>query len=397
MKNLLWICLFCLLTACAKGDKSDTLTFDPVSLTMHTREQVALNLVDANGESISSGITWESSAPATIEVLSGGIIRAKQTGKAIITAVYDNKTARCEVTVEPNVYMAGFQQTDKVRTAVYWKNGQAFPLEDKLGAELSQATSIFVIGDDVYVAGYGIKNNGRNVFPVYWKNGVITLLPHGTEGRAESVFVDQENVYIAGYDGDYACYWKNGNQVVLDGTQANTIYIVNNNVYVAGTKGSTGTYWVNGLSVDLPADGTTWVNDMFISGSDVYVAGQVNMPRKQTVAQYWKNGTPVVLTDGTREAYVDAIWVDGNDVYACGGERDAGNGDHATYWKNGIPTVLDGTAAYDIKVLDTDIFVAGWKVVKEKMTLALYWHNDEMIVMPNTGQEFVCATAICVE
>jgi len=61
------------------------------------------------------------------------------------------------------------------------------------------------------------------------------------------------------------------------------------------------------------------------------------------VAKYWRNGTPVVLTNGTRDAVAYAIAVCGSNVYVSGAEAD-GQGWVAKIWKNGVATALtDGT------------------------------------------------------
>ena len=73
---------------------------------------------------------------------------------------------------EVDVYVAG---GDGV-VAKYWKNGQAVSLTDGI------ASSIAVVGSDVYVA--GSEYNGSFWVAKYWKNGQETRLTDGTTHNA---------------------------------------------------------------------------------------------------------------------------------------------------------------------------------------------------------------------
>ena len=397
MKRIVLLgCLSLLVLSCAKDDKPASLTLDPASLTMRTREQITLKLLNAEGERIYDNIEWKCSDNETVEILSRGLIKAKQIGKAIITATFGNETASCEVSVEPNVYMAGFQQTGGSRTATYWKNGQAIALTDQAG-NYADAWSICVDQGNIYVAGQVFSGNSSKA--IYWKNGAGVLLSDGSsKGNAESIFVDQGNVYVAGWDDMVAKYWKDGVPTVLSSNAtARAIYVANNNVYVAGMKYPKGVYWINGQEFELPADGITYINAIYVSGNDVYVAGEVRTDQKKPVAQYWKNGAPVALTEGKTEASLNSIWIYETDIYAAGSEQDARGVNHAKYWKNGVPTALDGEEATGITVAKGQIYVSGWEVVSNEMTLTKYWRNNKAVAMPNTGYSFTVASSIFVE
>src|SRR6266487_2211603 len=71
---------------------------------------------------------------------------------------------------------------------------------------------------------------------------------------------------------------------------------------------------------------------------DVYISGG-EYNGNQYVAKYWKNGIPVILSDGSTETYTEGIAVSGNDLYVAGQEY-KGSSEYAKYWKNGIPVVL---------------------------------------------------------
>jgi len=70
------------------------------------------------------------------------------------------------------------------------------------------------------------------------------------------------------------------------------------------------------------------------SVKDIYLAGY-ETDGSSVFAKYWKNRTPVTLTDGRNSAEAFSIAVYGKDVYVSGYER-AGKINVAKYWKNNI-------------------------------------------------------------
>jgi hypothetical protein len=124
-------------------------------------------------------------------------------------------------------------------------------------------------------------------------------------------------------------------------------------------------YWKNGTSFDHGGSNTD-ANSVFVSGSDVYVAGMQEDGEPvqgycgtyyKAVAKYWKNGTEVRLSDGTKDAYATSIAVVGSDVYVAGtvyngtSVNGSPNG-IATYWKNGQAIALtDGTKTAEVSGL----------------------------------------------
>lgn len=82
-----------------------------------------------------------------------------------------------------------------------------------------------------------------------------------------------------------------------------------------------------------------FTNHIFIQGNDVYIARQKIAPGKSTYqAKYWKNGSPVILSNGPESAFGSSIAISGTDVFV-GGYRDGGSG-IAQYWKNGTVVPL---------------------------------------------------------
>src|SRR5260221_13153088 len=195
---------------------------------------------------------------------------------------------------------------------------------------------------DVYVAGY---EDGE---AKYWKNGNPVNL--GT-GDASSIFVSGNDVFVCGLANGDATYWKNGNPVNLGSGFPTSIAVSGNDVYLCGSAdGVTGVhscYWKNGNITYLPENTRSgdWAdnypisstschaNSIFISGSDIYIAGEEELTRMFSLypnlgvafpisAVYCKNGNEIYLIKGgyasslADEAY--SIFVAGQDVCACG-------------------------------------------------------------------------------
>jgi len=210
---------------------------------------------------------------------------------------------------------------------------------------------------NVYVVGNG-TNGSRGEIAEYWNNGTLTVLGAGVyPSAASSIFVSGTDVYVAGIEGN-------------------------------GNNGDTNfaKYWKNGVAVDV-TDGTqtSWVNSIFVSGNDVYLAG-AELGATTTIAEYWKDGVAVALTDGTEAAMAWSIYVSGTDVYVAGEETDPNTGyDVATYWLNGTPVELTGgsqdSLAFSILVSGSDVYVGGYycTVFGNNCNVAAYWKNGSLV------------------
>jgi hypothetical protein len=135
-------------------------------------------------------------------------------------------------------------------------------------------------------------------------------------------------------------------------------------------------------------------NAIAISGTDIYVAGYVEVGSSASVqAVYWKNGVRVNLNPPgidtlITDTYASGIALSGTDVHIIGWQDNT----QAIYWKNGVMTYLNNTGTYEnmtnnmnsIAVLDTNVYIS--------LNTADYWKNGKII---NVGSGY--ATSIFVQ
>jgi hypothetical protein len=239
---------------------------------------------------------------------------------------------------------------------------------------------------DVYVAGYAQNGAASQTIAEYCKNDSFIHLTDGTRAAyAEGITVSGHDVYVAGTEMNaghtfIAKYWKNGSPVVLGiaetSSSAYAIALSGGDVYVAGVQEQPAgipnpVYWKNGVLHRLQTNmsGGAIANSLALSGSDLYIGGWASNGQ-HNVALYWKNGNPVILSDGSSNAGVMSIAIYNGDVYACGFVS-IGNTSAAVYWKNGQITALDGTTANGITLVNGNVYLAGQNIAD-----ARYWKND---------------------
>jgi hypothetical protein len=262
---------------------------------------------------------------------------------------------------------------------LYACNGQ--PVDQVPALNWPKDADVYIAGDESQVA-------------TYWKNGLSVHLTKQNEfSHAAAIAVDDNGVYVSGNKS----VDKNSVDSQVGSSPKNSV------VDSVGTslspKGTFAGYWKNGSFIKLTngtvnADGSAIV----ISGSDVYVAGfecngqnadsGSDDPQK-AVAKYWKNATPVALTDGSNVAKATAIAVDANNVYVVGYEELGPNHlKEARYWKNGRRVDLkidkhlthgsDFSEANSIFVMGKDVYIAG-----TESGLATYWKNGDPVKLVN--------------
>lgn len=180
-----------------------------------------------------------------------------------------------------------------------------------------------------------------------------------TEGITNSSpTINPVDVYVAGSKDGQACYWKNGQIVMLDSggfiaTEAKKIIVSNGDIYVFGQTKNTSTsfnpilalYWKNEVLTNLNASLSTnsqivsSISDMDVVGNDVYFVGSIN-PEIITIFTpilvYWKNNaitTANAYNNGHNE--MSKIKVLNNDVYiTAAGKINNPNSAINGYYKN---------------------------------------------------------------
>lgn len=278
---------------------------------------------------------------------------------------------------------------------------------------------------DVYISGYEYNYSTSKYRAKYWKNGIETYLTDGTKNaKAFSVFVYGEDVYIAGYEENegevkIAKYWKNGISVNLTvynngdlSSIATSIYIENNIIYVTGYKGGnynnfpsaeyTPVLWTNGvldylpdgygheLSKGFPATPTSLV----VKNGNVYIAGNAFYDD----GIFWKNGVSEILEREHKPNFsfivVNSLYLYNNDVYITGSEHwsDAPIGGGARFWKNGVVNPLPSLQPYyskarSIYVTNNNVYIAGSDRSIDGLTKAVYWKNGIETFLPQNGIE----------
>ncbi|HSF44551.1 MAG TPA: hypothetical protein VLA58_01030 [Chitinophagaceae bacterium] len=299
---------------------------------------------------------------------------------------------------DADIYVIGVATRNYLseRYAVLWKNG----LEQILGngSDFNDPVSIFVSGEDVYVAGRGSAANhpGNGVVAV-WKNGVVQNWTDGSNiAYASFVFVSGPDVYVAGSEAHpvtrkpVAKIWKNGvAQNLTDGSTfagANSVFLSEGNIYVAGFEvNSDGSYvakiWKNGVSQNL-TDGSNggFAKSIFVADGNVYVTGY-----DQTAHMLWKNGVTQVYS----ASMLNSVFISGSDIYVAG-HRDYDYIGYPALWKNGVTQNLDNALNYgeanSVFVLDTNVYVAGWTLDQGTSagTAKLWINGSQRNLAPNS-------------
>ena len=194
--------------------------------------------------------------PLTIADLKGGPGRYVLSSMGVIWKdgkIY-NAGANSIFVSGDNVYIAGITGYGSNQRATLWTNGT--PKE--LDTVTSNATVVHVHGDDVYVA--GTRGGGDAQRPVLWKNGALVETLSESRGDRSwtptHISVYNNEVCVAGFFGLYErkhMLWKSGKDSSLDTPYTSgmtdvhrSMNLSDNDVYIAIVRGDASAYDASG-------------------------------------------------------------------------------------------------------------------------------------------------------
>jgi hypothetical protein len=211
------------------------------------------------------------------------------------------------------VYMAGYNY-DKGWTPCYWMNNNKFALSTPNNRYSMVARSIFVDDRNVYCCGDYIGKI------LYWINGNFFEIETLSTNlyRADEIIVSAGKIFILGSfhnrtegGASTPCYWEDGilellprgsNPIVHNGK----VYVFNAGGVAIGGEIINARYFVNGEEFPIGlAEVNVYANSMFIYNDDVYITGSYGDFLKRSYC-YWINGTKKVDMD----YYVKDIFID---------------------------------------------------------------------------------------
>jgi Carboxypeptidase regulatory-like domain len=242
-----------------------------------------------------------------------------------------------------DVYICGTERTgNNAQISKVWKNGIAtvLPVDTFVYGE---PAVIKVVNGDVYVSGTLTADNyGTGMYPrraLYWKNGVMNLLPNaqGVNASATGLFINNGDIYLSGYEDALnqnarGVYWKNGIKTYVALSAPHNLsdpyfmFVDNNDVYIAGNLRyqdpiqniyySNGCFWKNNNINLLTNYSTTGNNadmyDVFVKNNIVYTVGELYGSNNGVISPlYFQNNVPIPLTGftNTQDASAYSIFV----------------------------------------------------------------------------------------
>jgi hypothetical protein len=187
--------------------------------------------------------------------------------------------------------------------ACFWKNGETIQLEP-IG---SRSSGLFVLNENVYISGQYVKKGITTA--CFWKNSIFIELPGtGADTYTSSIYVIGNDIYVSGHFKNEnnittACYWKNGikknlGQTANESCYTRSIFVNGVDVYVAGYStyikdnilSISACYWKNGIKKELNTSpyNLSIACEIKVDNNDIIIVGRLDDGKKECLS-YWKN------------------------------------------------------------------------------------------------------------
>src|SRR5690606_10606976 len=306
-----------------------------------------------------------------------------------------------------DVYFLGFEFDNEKPLSYYYKNETAYPLHSQSDARINPS-DIVVASGDVYVTGSENEDDSFLYKPIralLWKNGELQELitPETTIEEAKAVFVHRNDVYVAGSyipaSGNkkrVGVVWKNGEPIMVSDGKETTffedVFVSGEDVFVVGYEniggGIVSKYWKNSESVTLSnSETTTYANSIYVNGADVYIAGYADAISDRSL-KLWKNGQASSLISGKSVIRGGTVVVENGHTYVCGYEQ-VGSKYEPRLFKDGVIEPLEDknsghTYAVDLKVYQGNTLVLG-RTDSESAAEPILWFNGIPANIGNIG------------
>lgn len=329
-----------------------------------------------------------------------------------------------------NIYAAGYfidGYPNGVQYATYWINGERVVLGE------GEITDITVKDGIVYATGLD-----ENWDAVYWVDGTKNIL-QGSGTNAHSIFVHGDDIYVAGSFSNGSCYWKNGSKINLTTNADSEAFgiVVNENGNVI-----TGGYYMNNHHFLIPArwnqtsrknmtkpdGGDAEIYDVVLKGNTPIFIGmtlrQNNMVGLLPKASYWTGNNRTDCDNGG--TWQDNVYggegrggyASGNDIYVTGNVQHIGTVDEdgnlnpdepgitPHYWKNGQIFDLPGGPVFDnywvgggrdIIVEDGQTIVGGWASSSSQAQVAAVWIDSELFYLEDKDKFYSVVNSIDIQ
>jgi uncharacterized protein YjdB len=372
-------------------------SLDNASLTLGVGGSGTLVATVLPANATNKSVSWTSSNLGVASVVSGGAaaaVNARDAGAATITVTTSDggKTATCAVTVVDAVVPVRDVTLNKTSLTLNVGGGETLVATVQPANATNKSVSWASSNPGVASVGNGL------ITAIAPGSAVVTVTTQdGGKTATCSVTVPSPpaDVYVAGYVGNIllpdsrATLWKNGVAQTLASTtsSASAVFVSGDDVYVAGQLDDKAALWKNGV-VQTLSNAKSGANAVFVYGDDVYVVGGAYSGTSK--ATLWKNGVAQTLSSLLSSAL--DVFVSGGDVYVAGHTGALLSANYIPMlWKNGwaqeLPWLEGGYAGYALSVYASgaDVYVAGNANIAPGYQKAVLWVNGEIQSLSTVG------------